>query len=104
MHVLYMCIPHDDVAYYLFYQFDELTVHPKWEQRLRENRAEHGELLTTLLSPISQRFCNLVMTMENTVAYVTQSLLDMYDGSYTGSYTTCTCTCVHVMLGRNLYS
>lgn len=64
----YVClVSHDDVAH-LFYQFDELTVHPKWEQRLRDNRVEHGELLTTLLSPISRRFCNLVMTLENTVA------------------------------------
>ena len=49
-------------------QFDELTVHPKWEQRLKDNRAEYGELLTTLLSPISQHFCSIVMMMENTVA------------------------------------
>ncbi len=45
-----------------------MTVHPKWDQRLKMNRNEYKELLTTLTKPTSPQLCKAVMRIEHTVS------------------------------------
>ena len=59
------CIPEEAVSLSLVYthtppQFNEMTVNPMWDQKLKANRLEYAEVLASLCAPISHNLCTVV--------------------------------------------
>ena len=61
-------IPHTHTCTCTLPQFNEMTVNPMWDQKLKTNRLEYAEVLASLSSPVSHEFCTVVMRMEHTVS------------------------------------
>ena len=49
---------------------EELALHPKWDHRLRMNRAQYEETVVAMTTPVAHDMCMAVMRMEQNVAYV----------------------------------
>ena len=64
-----------------------MTPHPHWEERIKQNRDEHSELLGALCVPIPHEMCKAVARTEHAVRYVS----------------TCTCNCCTIYVYMYYY-
>lgn len=60
------------VLMYILFQFNEMTPHSHWEQRIPQNRQEQAELLKSLSCPVSFDLCKAVARTEHVVGSVYQ--------------------------------
>ena len=68
---------------FFLFQFDEMTVNPRWDQQIQVNRVEYDSMMQALCKPISKDLCPIILRLEHTVTELSK-LSDQNQGEERG--------------------